>query len=72
MRRHRERRKRRLRSLTIDVRETEIDELIRRGRLLPNERTSGPAIAWALCGFLDQYLKPDVPMGRWPQLPTRR
>jgi hypothetical protein len=43
--------------LTIDIRETEIDALIRRGRLAPESRGDLAAIKRALHGFLDEALR---------------
>ena len=56
MRRHRERRRKRMRCLTIELREAEIDALIRRGQLHPDHRVNSAAVRKALYGFLDQYL----------------
>ena len=56
MRRHRERRRKRMRCLTIELREAEIDALIRRGQLHANHRLISAAVRNALYGFLDQYL----------------
>ena len=53
MRRHRGRRQLGLRCLTIELRETEIDVLIRRGRLAPDSRGDLLAVRKALHGFLD-------------------
>jgi hypothetical protein len=55
--RHRRRRKKGLRCLTIELRETEIDALIRRGRLAPNSRGDLPAVKKALYEFLDGALR---------------
>jgi hypothetical protein len=44
MRRHRERRRDGLRCLTIELRETEIDSLIRKGMLKPDARNDPDAI----------------------------
>jgi deferrochelatase/peroxidase EfeB len=57
MARHRLRRKQGLRSLTIDIREAEIDTLIQRGRLAPESRGDLAAIKKAVHGFLDDTLK---------------
>ena len=57
MARHRERRRRGLRCLTIDLRESEIDALIRRGRLAPEGRGDGEEILRALYAFLDEALR---------------
>ena len=56
MLRHRERRRRGLRFLGIELREREIEALIRRGRLLPDHRANSAAVRQALYGFLDQHL----------------
>jgi hypothetical protein len=56
MRRHRERRRGGLRCLTIELRETEVDALVRR-RLLNNETRNDPgAIKEGLYAFLDSTL----------------
>ena len=56
MRRHRERRRKRMRCLMIELREAEIDVFIRRGQLHPDHRANSGAVRKALYGFLDQYL----------------
>jgi hypothetical protein len=56
MRRHRQRRRDGFRCLNVELRETEIDTLIRRG-LLNNEMRNEPgAIVDALYAFLDSTL----------------
>lgn len=57
MLRHRERRRKGLRFLGIELREREIEALIRRGRLHPDHRANPAALRQALYGFLDQYLE---------------
>jgi hypothetical protein len=56
MRRHRERRLKRMRCLMIELREAEIDVFIRRGQLNPDHRANAHAVRQALYGFFDQYL----------------
>ena len=56
MLRHRERRRRELRFLGIELREREIEALIRRGRLDPDHRANSAAVRRALYGFLNHYL----------------
>jgi hypothetical protein len=56
MRRHRQRRRDGLRSLTIELRETEIDELIRKGLLKSETRNNTDAIIDALYVHLDRTL----------------
>jgi hypothetical protein len=56
MRRHRERRRDGLRCLTIELRETEIDELIQKELLNPETRNDTSAIIDALYAFLDRTL----------------
>jgi hypothetical protein len=56
MRLHRERRHKNLRSLTIELRETEIDHLIRRVLLPAETRNDLTAVRNALHMFLDQAL----------------
>ena len=57
MLRHRERRRKGMRFLGIELREREIEALIRRGRLHPDHRANAAALRQALYGFLDQYLE---------------
>jgi hypothetical protein len=57
MLRHRERRRKGLRFLGVELREREIEALIRRGRLHPDHRANSAAVRKALYGFLDQYLE---------------
>ena len=57
MARHRERRRRGLRCLTILLRETEVDVLVRRGRLSRQDRADPAAIRKAIHGFLDDHLR---------------
>jgi hypothetical protein len=52
MRRHRERRNKKLRCLTIELRETEIEELIRQGLLTLEARNDRSAILKALYAHL--------------------
>ena len=58
MRRHRERRRDGLRCLSIELRATEIDELITRGFLAPDVRNEQAAVREALYAFLDRTLNP--------------
>jgi hypothetical protein len=53
MRRHRERRRDGLRCLTIELRETEIDALVRMGLLRPEMRNDANAIIEALYAHFD-------------------
>ena len=57
MRRHRDRRQKGLRCVRIELRETEIDVLIRRGRLAGDSRGDLAAVRTVLYGFLDDYLR---------------
>jgi hypothetical protein len=57
MRRHRDRRQKGLRCVRIVLRETEIDVLIRRGRLAGDSRGDLAAVRTVLYGFLDDYLR---------------
>jgi hypothetical protein len=57
MRRHRQRRRKGLRHFGIDLREAEIDALIRRGLLPPESRTDRTAVVEALYTFLDSTLR---------------
>ena len=57
MARHRQRRKEGLRCLTVVLRETKIDTLVRRGRLAPDSRDDLLAVRKALHGFLDDTLR---------------
>ena len=56
MRRHRERCRNGLRCLNIELRETEIDTLIRMGLLKSETRNNENAIIEALYAFLDRNL----------------
>ena len=56
MRRHRERRRDGLRCMTIELRETEIDALIRKGLLKDDARNNRRAVISAFYGFLDRTL----------------
>ncbi len=56
MRRHRERRQQGLRCLTVQLFETEIDELIRKGLLKDVARNDRQAICEALYAHLDRTL----------------
>jgi hypothetical protein len=56
MRLHRERRRKGLRCLTIELRETEIDALIRKGMLKTDARNDPDAILNALYAHLERTL----------------
>jgi hypothetical protein len=56
MRLHRERRRLGLRCLTIELRETELDALIRRGLLRADMRNDPSAVTKALYAFLEDTL----------------
>jgi hypothetical protein len=56
MARHRDRRRNGLRCITIELRETEIDALIRRGRLALDNRADMAAVRKALYAWLDGAL----------------
>jgi hypothetical protein len=56
MRRHRERRRQRLRCLTIELRDGEIEGLIQRGWLARDQRKDAAAIRTALYHYLDDNL----------------
>jgi hypothetical protein len=56
MRRHRERQRNGLRCVTIELRETEIDALIRKGLLKEDVRGDLRAVKSAFYGFLDRTL----------------
>ena len=58
MRRHRQRRRNGLRCLTIELRATEIETLIRKGLLRWEMRNDRSAIINALYDFLDHTLNP--------------
>jgi hypothetical protein len=57
MRRHRQRRSRNLRCLMVELREREIDALIRRAGLPPDDQADHAAIRKALYGFFDDHLR---------------
>jgi hypothetical protein len=56
MQRHRERRRRGIRSFSIDLWEAEVDELIRRGLLESKSRNDRNSVVAAFYLFLDQAL----------------
>jgi hypothetical protein len=56
MRLHRQRRKEALRCLMIELRETEVDALIRRGLLKADARNDRLAVVNALYAYLDESL----------------
>ena len=56
MRRHRERRRDGLRCVTIELRETEVSVLIRKGLLSDDARNDLKAVKRAFYGFLDRTL----------------
>jgi hypothetical protein len=56
MRLHRERRRQGLRCLMIELRETEIDALIRKGLLKPETRNDPSFVSEALYAFLERTL----------------
>jgi hypothetical protein len=56
MARHRNRRRKGLKCVTIELRDTEIDVLIRRGRLAADSRGDLGAVKSALYSFLDDML----------------
>jgi hypothetical protein len=57
MRRHRLRRREGLRSLSIELRETEIDALFRAGLLEEQSRDDSNAVVGALYGLLDRVFR---------------
>ena len=57
MRLHRQRRSRSLRCVMVELREREIDALIRRAGLPPDDRSDHAAIRKALYGFFDDHLR---------------
>jgi hypothetical protein len=60
MRRHRQRRRDKLRCLIIELRESEIDELIRRGLLPPEGRDDPEAVSEGIYAFFDRALTRDA------------
>ncbi len=58
MRRHRERRREGMRCLFVELRETEIDALVRHGLLKTETRQDQNAIADALYDYLERTLDP--------------
>jgi hypothetical protein len=58
MRRHRERRRKNLRCLTIELREREIEALIKKGLLKPEMRNDTYEVQMALYAFLEVTLGP--------------
>ncbi len=59
MRRHRARRRRGLRCVTISLRETEIAALVRKGLIAPQNSNDVAAITRGLHAFLDRALAPS-------------
>jgi hypothetical protein len=57
MRRHRQRRRRNLRCVMVELLEREIDALVRRAGLPPDDRADHAAIRKALYGFFDDHLR---------------
>jgi hypothetical protein len=57
MRRHRERRRKSLRHFGVDLKEAEIDALIRKGLLPRESRMDRTAVVNALYAFLDRTLR---------------
>jgi hypothetical protein len=57
MARHRNRRRKGLMCITIELHRTEVDTLVRRGRLSRDDRADPAAIRKALHGFLDDQLR---------------
>jgi hypothetical protein len=57
MARHRQRQQKGLRCVMIELRESEIETLVRHGRLAPESRDDLSAIKKALYGFLDELLR---------------
>jgi hypothetical protein len=62
MRLHRQRRRTRLRCVVVELRETEIDELVRRGLLREDARNDRLALRHAVHSVFDQTLTPP---SRW-------
>ena len=58
MRRHRQRRRRGLRCLTVELRETEIDALVGMKLLNAEARQDSNAVKKALYAFLERALRP--------------
>ena len=56
MRLHRDRRRKGLRCLTVELRATEIEALVAKGLLKPETRNDPNAIRQALYGYLDKTL----------------
>jgi hypothetical protein len=61
MRRTRERRKKELFCLTIELRKSEVDALIRAGRLKPEDRASDAAIKNAVYSVLEHWVVSTTP-----------
>lgn len=57
MARHRHRRRNGLQCFTLEIRESEIDLLISRGRLRRDDRANSAAIKQAIYRFLDDHLR---------------
>jgi hypothetical protein len=59
MKRSRERRRNRMRCLTVELRETEINILTQKGFLQPDARNDANAVRRALYQFFDDTLNPN-------------
>jgi len=70
MRRSYERRRRGLRALTIEVRETEVEMFIRCGRLASHERTVPTALRRALYSIIDDFVCSHTPLPLTRKPPT--
>jgi hypothetical protein len=57
MARHRDRRRKGLRCVTIELRESEVEVLVRRGWLSPDDRANTAAVKKGLYAFLDNFLQ---------------
>jgi hypothetical protein len=60
MKRSRERRRNRMRCLTVELRETEIDNLVQKGLLQGDARNDPHAVRDALHRFFDNTLNPPA------------
>ena len=61
MRRSRERRKKGLFCLTLELRQSEVDALVARARLKPEQRASPAAVKNAVYSVLDDFVSASAP-----------
>ena len=70
MRRSRERRKKGLFCLTLELRETEVEMFVRSGRLASHERTVPGALRRAIYSIIDDFVCSHTPLPSTRKRPT--